>query len=147
MFSHHGVRALWPVVFFLPWLSVGAVYLASAIRSRLAFSAASLRLVALALLLITAPLALADPLPEGHTRCPVTTQQEARRLGDTLFEHADYQSAGECYQAAGEYALANRAFVRAVEPKSAVTARQLTEQRDQAKTMARKIQLAFRREH
>jgi hypothetical protein len=36
-----------------------------------------------------------------------------------------YQRAGECYQAAGEYALANRAFFRALGPESAVTLRPL----------------------
>jgi hypothetical protein len=162
MFVHPGARALWPVIFFLPWFFLGSAYLVewvrhrsswsiqlASIRSRhrVAFSAGSLRLIGLGLLLITAPLALADPLPEGHAPCPVTTQEEARRLGDMLFEQAAYQSAGECYQAAGEFALANRAFVKAVEPKSAATARQLSEQRDQAKMMLRKVQLAFRSEH
>jgi hypothetical protein len=113
----------------------------------MAFSAARLRIIGLALLLITAPLALADPVLEGHAACPVTTQQEARGLGDMLFEQGAYQSAGVCYQAAGEYALANRAFVKAVGPESAVTARQLSEQREQAKMMLRKVQLAFRAEH
>jgi len=77
----------------------------------------------------------------------VTAQEEARRLGDSLFEQGAYQSAGECYQAAGEYELANRAFVKAVGPRSEVTASQLSEQRDQAKTMLRKVQLAFHSGH
>jgi hypothetical protein len=162
MFSHHGPRALWPVIFFLPWLFLGSAYLyewvlhrgsrwvrlpATDARYRLTFSASGLRIIVLGLLLITAPLALADPLPEGPSLCPVTTTDEARRLGDSLFEQGAYQSAGECYQAAGELALANRAFVRAVEPKSAATARQLTDQRDQARTMLRKVELAFRSGH
>jgi hypothetical protein len=98
-------------------------------------------------LLITAPLALADPLPEGQAPCPVTTQEQARTLADTLFEQGAYQRAAECYQAAGELALANRAYVRAVEPRSAETARQLSDQRDQAKTMLRKVELAFHSGH
>jgi hypothetical protein len=119
----------------------------------MAFPAGRLRivglglLIGLGLLLITASVALADPVPEAHAPCPVTAQEEARRLGDSLFEQGAYQSAGECYQAAGELGLANRAFVKAVGPQSAVTANQLSEQREQAKTMLRKVQLAFHPEH
>jgi hypothetical protein len=162
MFLHSGVRALWPVIFFLPFFFLGSAFLgewllrrrarsiglpSAGTRFRRTLSAASLPLIGLGLLLVTAPLALADPVPESHADCPVSTQQEARRLGDALFEQGAYQRAGECYQAAGEYALANRAFVNAVGPQSAVTARQLSEQKDQAKTMLRKVQLAFRAEH
>jgi signal transduction histidine kinase len=153
------------VVFFLPWLLLGSVYFAEWVLHRgarpirrtstgsghrMALSGAGLRLVALGLLLMTAPLALADPLPEGHAPCPVTTQEEARKLADALSEQAAYQSAGECYEAAGEFALANRAFVKAVEPKSAATARQLSEQRDrmiQAERVAAWRELARRLAH
>ena len=162
MFSHHSPKALWPVIFFLPWFLLGSAYLAEwAVergarlfrlrsydsRTRPGFSAASLRLVGLGLLLITAPLALADPLPEGQALCSVTTQEEARTLADALFEQGAYQRAAGCYQAAGELDLANRAYVRAVEPRSAETARQLSDQRDQAKTMLRKVELAFHAGH
>jgi len=168
MSLHHGFRALWPVIFFLPWLLLGSAYLggwalhrlptltrlpAIGTRYRVAFAAGRLRiaglglLIGLGLLLITASVALADPVPEAHAPCPVTAQEEARRLGDSLFEQGAYQSAGECYQAAGEYGLANRAFVKAVGPQSEVTASQLSEQRDQAKTMLRKVQLAFQSKH
>ena len=167
MLTHHGFRALWPVVFFLPWLLLGSAYLSGGVlhrlspirpasirtRYRMASLAGSLRivglglLIGLGLLLITASVALADPVPEARAPCPVTAQEEARRLGDSLFEQGAYQSAGECYQAAGEYELANRAFVKAVGPRSEVTASQLSEQRDQAKTMLRKVQLAFHSGH
>ena len=168
MFLYHGFRGLWPVIFFLPWLLLGSAYLSGwalrrlvpirlpsiGARHRTAFPAVrSLRiagvglLVGLGLWLITVSVALADAGPEAHTPCPVTTQEEARRLGDSLFEQGAYQSAGECYQAAGELDLANRAFVKAVGPQSAVTASQLSEQRDQAKTMLRKLQLAFHSGH
>ena len=168
MLAHHGVRALWPVIFFLPWLMLGSVYLGEwalhrlsrpirlasiGARYRMAIPAGTLRIVGLGLLtglglfLITASTALADALAEAHAPCPVTTQEEARRLGDSLYEQGAYQSAGECYQAAGEYGLANRAFVKAVGPKSTVTAGQLSEQRDRAKIMLRKVELAFRTEH
>lgn len=103
-----------------------------------------LRILGLILLLAAAPLALADPVFEGQAHCPVSTQEQARWLGDQLFEQGAYQRAGECYQAAGEYTLANRAFVKAVDPESAVTARQLSDQRDQAKALLRKVQQAWR---
>lgn len=166
MLLHHGFRAFWPAIFFLPWLLLGSAYLSgwalyrlsrpiklasTGARYRVSFPSGSLRVVGLGLLiglgLITASVALADPVPETHARCAVTTQEEARKLGDSLYEQGAYQSAGECYQIAGEYGLANRAFVKAVGPQSAVTANQLSEQRDQAKMMLRKVELAFHAEH
>jgi hypothetical protein len=104
-------------------------------------------IVAFCFLLIIAPSALADPVREGYAACPVTTEEQARSMADGLFEQGDYQGAGVCYQAAGQYALANRAFMKALEPQSELTAHQLSEQRDQAKMLLRKVQLAFRSEH
>ena len=167
MFEHHGVRALWPAIFFLPWFLLGSAYLlesmfhprswliklpSSGIRHRIAFPAGRVGLIGfvglgLLLILMIAPSALAEPLPEGNVPCAVATQEEARKLADALFEQGAYQRAGECYQAAGEYDLANRAFVKAVGPQSAVTASQLSEQRDHARTMLRKVQQAFHAEH
>ena len=167
MFEHHGVRALWPAIFFLPWFLLGSAYLlesmfhprswliklpSSGIRHRIALPAGRVGLIGfvglgLLLILMIAPSALAEPLPEGNVPCAVATQEEARKLADALFEQGAYQRAGECYQAAGEYDLANRAFVKAVGPQSSVTASQLSEQRDQAKTMLRKVQLAFHSGH
>src|SRR6516225_5849763 len=95
MFPHAGPRALWPVVFFLPWFLVGSAYLgewalhrgarwlrlaATGTHYPLEFSAARLRIIALGLLLITAPLALADTVAEGQAPCPVTTHEEARSV-------------------------------------------------------------------
>ena len=107
----------------------------------------ALRIIGLGFLLTATRLAVADPAQEEHQHCPGPTQEEARALGDVLFERGAYQRAGECYQAAGEYALANRAFFKAVGPESAVTARQLSDQRSQAKTMLRNLQQAFRVDH
>jgi len=98
------------------------------------------------LLLVAAPLALADQLPEPQY-CAGTTQQQARGLGDVLFEQGAYQRAGQCYQAAGEYALANEAFLKAVGPQSAATARRLSDQRDQSKALFHQVQQAFRVSH
>jgi hypothetical protein len=162
MFRHAGYRALWPVIFFLPWLLLGSAYLVEWVfnfrsrsialpsvgpRHRTAFSAGILLIIAVGLLLIVAPFALADPAPEAPAACPVTAVEQARSLADTLFEQGAYQGAGKCYEAAGEYALANRAFVKAVEPQSAQTVRQLSEQRDQARTMLHKVELAFHAGH
>lgn len=168
MLLHHGFRASWPVVFFLPWLLLGSAYLSEwashrllrpiktasiGARYRMAFRVGSLRIVGLGLLsglgllLISASVALADPAPGARASCPVTAKEEARRLGDSLYEQGAYQNAGECYQAAGEFDRANRAFVKAVGPQSAATASQLSEQRDQAKMMVRRIELTFHTGH
>lgn len=101
----------------------------------------------LSLLLTGAPLAAADPAPEAHQHCAVSDPEQARRLGDVLIAQGAYQRAGECYQTAREYALADRAFLKAVGPESALTARQLSGQRDQAKTLLRQVQQAFRADH
>ena len=50
-------------------------------------------------------------------------------------------------RAAGEFALANRAFLDAVEPQSKATVHELSDQRDQAKTLLHQVQSAFRSGH
>jgi tetratricopeptide (TPR) repeat protein len=157
MFMHAGFRPLWPVILFLPWVLLGAAYLLESALHRSWAAAArhagrqarrsSLGIVALAFLVAAAPLALADPAFEEHPPCPAPTREQARSLADALFEQGAYQHAGECYQAAGELALADRAFVRAVEPESTATAHKLADQGDQAKALARKVQRAFRTDH
>jgi hypothetical protein len=94
-----------------------------------------------------APLALADGELEGEPHCPAATIEQARSLANELLDQGVYQRAGECYQAAGEYELANRAFLNAVEPESKTTARQLSNQRDQATSLLRQVQQAFRSRH
>ena len=96
--------------------------------------------------LSAAPSALADPAPAVavHEPCPAATADQAHWLGDALFEQGAYQRAGACYLAAGDSALANQAFLKAVAPASAATARQLSDQRDQAKALLRQVQQAFR---
>jgi len=162
MFAHSGYRPLWPLIFFLPWLFLGSAYLGGWVlhrrsrsvglssvrpRHRTALVAGILFIIAFCFLLIVAPSALADPVREDYAACPVTTEAQVRNMADSLFELGDYQSAGVCYQAAGENALANRAFMKALEPRSELTARQLSEQRDQANRLLRKVQLAFRSGH
>ena len=162
MFAHSGYRPLWPLIFFLPWLVLGSAYLGEwalhrrsrpigfpSVRSRqrTALLAGILFIVAVCFLLMVAPTAFADETPQAQAACSVTTVEQARNLADTLFEQGDYQNAGVCYQAAQEYALANRAFMKALEPQGEATERQLSEQRDQARTLLHKVQLAFRSGH
>lgn len=94
-----------------------------------------------------APLALADSALAGGQQCAAATIEQARSLADELLDQGVYQRAGECYQAAGEYELANRAYLNAVEPESKLTARKVSDQRDQAKTLLRQVQGAFRTRH
>src|ERR1700757_49870 len=107
----------------------------------------ALRVIGLSLLLTATQLALADPAQQEHRGCPASGQEEAHWLGDVLFEQGAYQRAGECYQAAGELALANRAFFKAVGPESTATAQRLSDQRDQAKTMLQNIHAAVGARH
>lgn len=108
--------------------------------ARLWRPASGLRVIAAALLLSVSSLAVADP---GHGQCPVSTREQAHTLAESYFEQGAYQRAGACYEAAGEYARANRAYVRAVEPESTVTRQRASEQGEQAKALLRQVRLAF----
>jgi hypothetical protein len=105
----------------------------------------ALGIIGLGFLLSAAPLALADP-PPGES-CPASSPEQARTLAAELFEQGAYERAGDCYQAAGESTLAHRAFIKAVGPASAATARQLSDQSEQAKMMLRRVQRAFHTDH
>jgi hypothetical protein len=113
-------------------------------RHRSLFSAAALRSLVLGFVLLTAgSLALADQAPEEHCPASVAAPEQARWLADALFEQGAYQRAGVCYEAAGDHALANKAFLKAVGPQTSTTTHQLSEQRDQAKALFRQLQRAF----
>jgi hypothetical protein len=94
-----------------------------------------------------AHIALADPAPEPQRACPVATLHEAGTLADTLFDRGEYQQAGVCYQAAGDMARANLAFLKAAGPESEDTARALKAQRDAAKSLFATVEHAFRGNH
>jgi len=95
-----------------------------------------------------APFAVADPAALAERQgCPASTREQALALGDQLRKDGVYQRAGECYEAAGEYALANRTFLDALEPEGKATAQQLSGQRDQAKTLLHQVQQAFSSKH
>jgi len=104
-------------------------------------------IVAWGLLTAGVPAAHADPDAGSRQQCAATTPQQARRLAEALFEQGAYERAGECYEAAGQYALANRAFVKAVGPQSESASHQLSVQSDQAQDLLHRVQKAFRTHH
>jgi hypothetical protein len=92
-------------------------------------------------------LVLADPAANPASPCESTSPQAAKSLADLLYERGEYQRAGACYQAAGDPSRAQQAFLKAVGPNSEATARAFKEQQDAAKSLATKLQQAFRRDH
>jgi hypothetical protein len=164
MFAHTGFRPLWPVIFFLPWFLLGAVYVLQAIvqrrvqgtPQRLTIGAralgrswrlrGSVALVAVAALAV-AHYAFADPAADGARRCAAASAQEAQALADMLYEKGEYQRAGECYDAAGDSIRAQRAFLRAIRPNTEAAARGLKEDSDNAKALFTRVQDAFRSSH
>lgn len=98
-------------------------------------------------LLAAAQFAFADPAVVGSSVCASASPQEARSLADQLYEQGDYQQAGACYQAAGDLAHANLAYLKAAGPTSEDTARELKSQRDAAKTLFSGVAQAFRGNH
>jgi hypothetical protein len=94
-----------------------------------------------------AQLALADPATQTQLTCPVADPQEAEIQADKLFERAEYQQAGACYQAAGDMVHANLAFLKAAGPRSEDTARTLRAQQEAAKTLFARVGNAFHASH
>ena len=79
--------------------------------------------------------------------CPAATREQALALGDQLRRNGVYQRAGKCYEAAGEYTLANQTFLAALEPEGKATAQQLSGQRDRADALLHQVQQAFSSKH
>jgi hypothetical protein len=99
-------------------------------------------------LLTSARLAFADPASDAlrsappsnsEQSCLASSAEQARSLGKLLFERGAYQTAGECYIAAGDYSRANLAFLRAAAPESAAAARDLAETSNAAKAQFQRI--------
>jgi hypothetical protein len=101
----------------------------------------------LLIVLMTARVALAASPADETEGCQAVAAPDAKVRADRLYESAQYQRAGECYQAAGDLARANLAFLKAVEPKNGENARALTAQRDTAKALFTNVQQAFRSGH
>src|SRR5262249_3490369 len=92
--------------------------------------------IALVLLcLMSTDLALADSPAPGTSRCAVTSPQAAKSLADVLYDHGQYERAGECYEAAGDASRAQLAYLKAAGPNSMSAARGLREERDAAKAL------------
>ena len=94
-----------------------------------------------------APVGRTEPTPADTPGCTAATAQQAKWLADELYRQGRYQRAGECYQAAGDPADANEAFVKALQSKSDVTAKDLQRQGQVAKTLFTSVQQAFRSSH
>jgi hypothetical protein len=103
----------------------------------------AVKLLGLAVFLGAWSLALADPALEEQGRCAVVSPAAARALADSLYQQGAYQRAGECYQIAGDSDRANVAFTRALGPASAVTARQASDQAEQAKALVERYKRAL----
>jgi hypothetical protein len=88
--------------------------------------------------------ALADSSSGATQPCANMSAEGARARGKQLFDQGAYQHAGECYQAAGDLALANQAFFKALKPESTATERRVAEQRDQAKALVRQLTRGLR---
>jgi hypothetical protein len=163
MFTHAGPRPFWPaIVFFLPWLLLGAGYLLSAarhtlhrvprtlaVRARASLPSRARRLHAISLLavlfLVVTSAVLADPVQSRA--CETMTRSESSALAARLFDKGDYQRAAECYQAAGDMTHANLAFLKAAGPKSQDTAKDLKAQSDTAKALFASVGQSFKRTH
>lgn len=124
MHVHAGLRPLWPVLVFLPWVLLGVAYLLAGAR-----------------------VARADPAPAVTPACEAVGPQQAASLAEALYRKGEYQRAGRCYQAAGDMAHANLAFLKAAGPQSEDTARALRAQRDTAKALFVNVGKAFRSSH
>ena len=95
----------------------------------------------------TAPVGRTEPTNKDAPGCTVATPEQAKWLAAQLYRQGQYQRAGECYQAAGDLADANEAFVRAVPANSDATAKDLKRQGQIAKTLFTSVQQAFRSNH
>jgi hypothetical protein len=105
-------------------------------------------IVALGILAVTiAPAGRTEPAPGDVSGCAAATPEQAKWLADELYRQGQYQRAGDCYQAAGDMADANEAFVKAVKAKSDATAKDAQRQGQTAKTLFSGVQQAFRSNH
>ncbi len=76
--------------------------------------------------------------------CNEATRERARSLADKALKDGEYERAGHCYLAAGEQALADQAFVKALVQTSPDTSHRLAANLDEVKAQARQIKDAFR---
>ncbi len=94
-----------------------------------------------------AQVAFAGPAAEPLRVCEAASPHEAAVLADELFERAEYQHAGACYQLAGDMAHANLAYLKASGPQGEDTARALKAQGDAAKALFASVGHALHKDH
>jgi hypothetical protein len=92
----------------------------------------------------TSTLAVDAMTPTAELRCTAASAQRAREIAEQAWQDGSYQLAGECYLAAGEPAMADRAFLKAVAPLAAVTSQRVAENGDQVKAQLRQWKQALR---
>lgn len=85
----------------------------------------------------TSTAAVATVAPAAELRCTTASPERAHQLAVEAWQDGSYHLAGECYLAAGEPVMADRAFVKAVAPQAALTARKLAENRDEVEAQIR----------
>lgn len=156
MLMHTGPKPFWPAIVFLPWLVIGVMFLVYSATRRLHVVPRSRKrylhvISVLGLTLLAAARAgIADPAVEesraSHT-CAAASAPEARSLADRLYEHGEYQRAGDCYQTAGDLPRANLAFLKAAGPTSQATAQGLKQQGQAAKALFAGVARAFKGNH
>jgi hypothetical protein len=81
---------------------------------------------------------------EASINCEVQHPNEARSAADLLMKQGEYQRAGQCYLAAGDYDSANRAFLKSARPAAVETGRVVVQQRDAARHLLNQVKGAFR---
>ncbi|HEY8054127.1 MAG TPA: hypothetical protein VIE42_15160 [Steroidobacteraceae bacterium] len=89
----------------------------------------------------------AQAAPGAAPGCAAATQEQAKLLAGQFYRQGQYQRAGECYQAAGDLADANEAFVKAIPANSDAARRELHRQGQVAKTLFTNLQQHFRSSH
>ena len=104
----------------------------------------TLALATVGLLVSGVPFASEPSAISAATRtCEAQRPNEARATADLLMKQEAYQRAGECYVAAGEYGLANRAFLKAARPAAVATGRAIAGQREAPRALLSQVKSAF----
>lgn len=109
-------------------------------RKRVSASVVAIGIMAVAI----ASVGRSEAAPGDVPGCAAATPEQAKLMADQLYRQGEYQRAGDCYQAAGDLADANEAFVKAVPANSAAAKRELQRQGHAAKTVFTNLQQAFR---
>ena len=79
--------------------------------------------------------------------CEARTPVEAKVLAQQLVKQSDFEHAGDCFVAAGEYELANEAFMKATRPAYRAAEDDSSKLKEQTLDQIRRAQAAWRRHH